>query len=155
MPSTIVLAFGQKLFYISWHPLAFVFVVRGNADHGINWLKNATTGAAPPARPRRVSTGCPKKMYHIVILNILKTMHVMCMILASSERVFHGNLYALTNTFPVMKKLGMKQGKVIVQYYFKFGSNILTKRQFRNQSPANALGRGYFALEICFNLLTR
>ena len=53
-------------------------------------------------------------------------MHVICMILASSESVFHGNLYALTNTFPVMKQLGIKQGKVIVQYYFKFGSNILT-----------------------------
>ena len=79
----------------------------------------------------------------------------MCMILASSESVFHGNFYALTNTFPVMKQLGIKQGKVIVQYYFKFGSNILTKRQFRNQSPGNALGRGYGALEMCFNLLTR
>ena len=52
----------------------------------------------------------------------------MCMILASSESVFHGNLYAMTNTFPVMKQLGIKQEKVIVQYYFKFGSNILTKR---------------------------
>ena len=79
----------------------------------------------------------------------------MCMILASSESVFHGNLYALTNTFPVMKQLGIKRGKVIVQYYFKFGSNILTKGQFRNQSPRNALGRGYVALEMCFNLLTR
>ena len=46
-----------------------------------------------------------------------------------------------------------KQGKVIVQYYFKFGSNILTKREFRNQSTGNALGRGYGALEMCFNLL--
>ena len=54
-----------------------------------------------------------------------------------------------------MKQLGIKQGKVIVQYYFKFGSNILTKRQFRNQSLGNALGRGYGALERCFNLLTR
>ena len=53
-------------------------------------------------------------------------MHVMCMILASSESVFHENCYALTNTFPVMKQLGIKQGKVMVQYYFKFGSNILT-----------------------------
>ena len=51
--------------------------------------------------------------------------------------------------------IGIKQGKVIVQNYFKFGSNILTKRQFRNQSPGNALGRGYGALEMCFNLLTR
>ena len=82
-------------------------------------------------------------------------MHVMCMILASSESAFHGNLYALTNTFPVMKQLGIKQGKVIVQYYFKFGCNILTKSQFRNQSPGNALGRGYGALEMCFNILTR
>ena len=56
----------------------------------------------------------------------------MCMILASSESAFHGNLYALTNTFPVMKQLGIKQGKVIVQYYFKFGSNI----------PAAAWGGG-------------
>ena len=54
-----------------------------------------------------------------------------------------------------MKQLGIKQGKVIVQYYFKFGSNILAKRQFRNQSPENALGRGYVAVEMCFNLLTR
>ena len=79
------------------------------------------------------------------------------MILASSESVFYGNFYALTvtNTFPVMKQLGIKQGKVIVQYYFKFGSNILTKRQYRNQSPGNALGRGYGALEIGFNRLTR
>ena len=75
-------------------------------------------------------------------------MHVMCMILASSESLFHGNLYALTNTFAVMKQLGIKQGKVIVQYYFKVGSNILT-------SPGNALGRDYGALEMCFNLLTR
>ena len=78
----------------------------------------------------------------------------MCMILVSSESVFYGNFYAMTNTFPVMKQLAVKQGKVIVQYYFKFGSNILTKRQFRNQSPRNALGRGYGALEMCFNLLT-
>ena len=82
-------------------------------------------------------------------------MHVMCMILASSESVFHGIFYALTNTFPVMKQLGIKQGKVIVQYYFKFGSYILTKRQFRNQSPGNAIGRGYGTLEMCFTLLTR
>ena len=82
-------------------------------------------------------------------------MHVMCMILVSSESVLYGNCYAMTNTFPVMKQLGIKQGKVIVQYYFKFGSNILTKRQFRNQSPGNALGRGCGALEMCFNLLTR
>ena len=54
-----------------------------------------------------------------------------------------------------MKQLGIKQIKVIVQYYFKFGFNILTKRQFRNQSPGNALGRGYDALEMCFNLLSR
>ena len=67
-----------------------------------------------------------QKMYHSYILNILKTMHVMCMILASCKNVFHGNFCALTNTFPVMKQLGIKQGKVIVQYYFKFGSNILT-----------------------------
>ena len=79
----------------------------------------------------------------------------MCMILVSSECLFHGIFYALTNTFPVMKQLGIKQGKVIVQYYLKFGSNILTKRQFRNQSPGNALSRGYGALEMCFNLLTR
>ena len=78
----------------------------------------------------------------------------MCMILASSESVFHGNLYALTNSFPVMKQLGIKQEKVIVQYYFKFGSNILTKRQLRNRSPGNAVGSGYGALEMCFNLLT-
>ena len=56
---------------------------------------------------------------------------------------------------PVMKQLVIKQGKVIVQYYFKFGSAILTERQFCNQSPGNALGRGYGALEMCFNLLTR
>ena len=73
----------------------------------------------------------------------------MCMILASSESVFHGNLYAMTNTFPVMKQLGIKQEKVIVQYYFKFGSNILTKGQFRNQSPGNALGRCYGTPEMC------
>ena len=79
----------------------------------------------------------------------------MCMISASSESVFHGNCYALTNTFPVMKQLGIKQGKVIVQNYFKFGSNILTKWQFRNESPGSALGRGYGALEIYFDLLTR
>ena len=79
----------------------------------------------------------------------------MCMILASSESVFHGDLYALSNTFPVMKQLGIKQGKVIVQYYFNFGSKILTKRQFCDQSPGNALCRGYGALEMCFNLLTR
>ena len=82
-------------------------------------------------------------------------MHVICMILASSESVLHGNFYALTNTFPVIKQLGIKQGKVIVQYHFKFGSNILTTRQFRNQSPGNALGRDYGALETFFNLLTR
>ena len=51
-----------------------------------------------------------------------------------------------------MKQLGTKQGKVIVQYYFKFGSTILTKRQFRNRSPGNTLGRGYGALGMCFNL---
>ena len=72
----------------------------------------------------------------------------------STGSVFHGNFYALTNTFPVVKQLGIKQGKVIVKYYFKFGSAILTKRQFRNQSPGNALGRGYVVLEMCFNLLT-
>ena len=76
------------------------------------------------------------------------------MILASPENVFHGNFYALTSTFPVMKQLGIKQGMVIVQYYFKFGSNILTKRQFHNKSPGNALGRGYGALEMWFNLFT-
>ena len=71
-------------------------------------------------------------------------MHVMCMLLVSSESVFHGNYYALAkwaNSFPVMKQLGNNQGKVIVKYYFKFGSAILTKMQFRNQSPGNALGR--------------
>ena len=73
------------------------------------------------------------------------------MILASSESVFHGNFYALTNVFPVMKQVGIKTGKVIVQYYFKFCSNILTKRHFRTQSPGNTLGRGYDALEMCFN----
>ena len=46
-------------------------------------------------------------MYNIEILNSLKTMHVMCMILASSESVFHGNFYALTNTFPAMEQLGI------------------------------------------------
>ena len=51
----------------------------------------------------------------------------MCMILVSSESVFHENLYALTNTFPVMKPLGNKQGKVIVTYYFKFSFAIFTK----------------------------
>ena len=54
----------------------------------------------------------------------------MCMILASPESVFHGNFYALTNTFPVMKQLGIEQGNLIVQYYLKFGSNILTKVSF-------------------------
>ena len=81
-------------------------------------------------------------------------MHVMCMILASFKSVFHGNLYALTNTFPVMKQLGIKQGKVIIQYYLKFGSNILTTRRFLNRSPGNALSRGNGALEMCFSLLT-
>ena len=76
----------------------------------------------------------------------------MCMILASSESVFHGNLYAMTNT---LTNICYDEHKVIVQYYFKFGVNILTKRQFRNQSPGNALGRGHGALEMCFNLLTR
>ena len=51
-----------------------------------------------------------------------------------------------------MKQLGNKQGKVIVKSYLKIGSAILSKRQFRNQSSGNALGRGYGALEMCFNL---
>ena len=114
----------------------------------------ARCGISPTAGHVWQNTGCPRKMYHIYILNILKTMHVICMILASPESVFHGFFYAFTNTFPVMKQLGIKRGMVIVQYYFKFGSNILTKRQFHYQSPGNALGRGYGALEMCFNLLT-
>ena len=69
-------------------------------------------------------------------------MHVICMILASSESVFHGNFYALTNTFPVMKQLGIKQGKVTVQYYFKFGSNILTRHRLGCFCTHHRLGGG-------------
>ena len=73
-------------------------------------------------------------------------MPVICMILVSSENVFHGDLYALTNSLPVMKQLGNKQGNVIAKYYFKFSSAILIKKQFCNQTPGNALGRDYGAL---------
>ena len=47
-----------------------------------------------------------------------------------------------------MKQLGNKHEKVIVKYYFKFGFAILNKRQFRNQSPGNALGRGFGACNV-------
>ena len=55
--STIILAFGQKLFIFCWCLLSFVFMVGGGAYHGINSLKNATSAPVPPARAAADSSG--------------------------------------------------------------------------------------------------